>query len=247
MVPVNLRPLEKAWKLGNRFGLAPLVLPIGIANPVERVYAVRRRMNELKGSYQPLLAFARAVGQRPVHQAGAGRHPGPVRQEGHRGDDQRARPDVPLQVLRQHAAAEHVLGAGLGRHRRGRVHPQLRRRRAVRPDHRRAAVPRAAGRSSTASNPSSTSCCGWPDAALGGEVAAYYRRAMQRRGPWRDCGLPAAGPGPDCGKNEVPAGGFLFKAGADDDEIRTVVLSPQDGGVQIQLVRVAFGRAAALR
>jgi WS/DGAT/MGAT family acyltransferase len=57
MVPVNLRPLEKAHELGNRFGLVPLVLPIGIANPVERVYAVRRRMNELKGSYQPLLAF----------------------------------------------------------------------------------------------------------------------------------------------------------------------------------------------
>ncbi len=58
MVPVNLRPLDQAWKLGNRFGLAPLVLPIGIANPVERVYAVHRRMDELKGSYQPLLAFA---------------------------------------------------------------------------------------------------------------------------------------------------------------------------------------------
>ena len=58
MVPVNLRPIEEAWKLGNRFGLAPLVLPIGIENPVERVYAVRRRMNDLKGSYQPLLAFA---------------------------------------------------------------------------------------------------------------------------------------------------------------------------------------------
>lgn len=58
MVPVNLRPLSEAWKLGNRFGLAPLVLPIGIENPVERVYAVRRRMSELKGSYQPLLAFA---------------------------------------------------------------------------------------------------------------------------------------------------------------------------------------------
>jgi WS/DGAT/MGAT family acyltransferase len=57
MVPVNLRPLEKAWQLGNRFGLAPLVLPIGIENPVERVYAVRARMNQLKGSYQPLLAF----------------------------------------------------------------------------------------------------------------------------------------------------------------------------------------------
>lgn len=57
MVPVNLRPLDKAWQLGNRFGLAPLVLPIGIANPVERVFAVRKRMAELKGSYQPLLAF----------------------------------------------------------------------------------------------------------------------------------------------------------------------------------------------
>jgi diacylglycerol O-acyltransferase / wax synthase len=58
MVPVNLRPLEEAWKLGNRFGLAPLVLPIGIANPVGRVYAVRARMAALKASYQPLLAFA---------------------------------------------------------------------------------------------------------------------------------------------------------------------------------------------
>ncbi len=58
MVPVNLRPLDQAWQLGNRFGLAPLVLPIGIANPIERVYAVRARMNQLKGSFQPLLAFA---------------------------------------------------------------------------------------------------------------------------------------------------------------------------------------------
>jgi WS/DGAT/MGAT family acyltransferase len=58
MVPVNLRPLDEAWKLGNRFGLAPLVLPIGIDNPVGRVYAVRARMNALKASYQPLLAFA---------------------------------------------------------------------------------------------------------------------------------------------------------------------------------------------
>ena len=58
MVPVNLRPLDQAWQLGNRFGLAPLVLPIGVANPVHRVYAVHQRMDELKGSYQPLLAFA---------------------------------------------------------------------------------------------------------------------------------------------------------------------------------------------
>lgn len=58
MVPVNLRPLEHAHKLGNRFGLVPLLLPIGMENPVERVYEVRRRMAALKGSYQPLLAFS---------------------------------------------------------------------------------------------------------------------------------------------------------------------------------------------
>ena len=57
MVPVNLRPLEQAWQLGNRFGLVPLVLPIGIENPVERLFAVRARMSELKGSFQPVMAF----------------------------------------------------------------------------------------------------------------------------------------------------------------------------------------------
>lgn len=57
MIPVNLRPMDQAYKLGNRFGLVPLVLPIGMENPIERVYEVRRRMNALKGSTQPLLAF----------------------------------------------------------------------------------------------------------------------------------------------------------------------------------------------
>lgn len=58
MVPVNLRPAGQTQQLGNRFGLVPLVLPIGLANPIERVYEVRRRMAALKGSYQPLLAFS---------------------------------------------------------------------------------------------------------------------------------------------------------------------------------------------
>ena len=57
LVPVNLRPLEKAYKLGNQFGLVFLELPIGIENPVERLYAVRSSMNALKGSYQPVLAM----------------------------------------------------------------------------------------------------------------------------------------------------------------------------------------------
>ena len=57
LVPVNLRPMEKAYKLGNQFGLVFLDLPIGIENPIERLYAVRGNMNSLKGSFQPVLAL----------------------------------------------------------------------------------------------------------------------------------------------------------------------------------------------
>ncbi len=67
IIPVNLRPLEKAVRLGNFFGLVFLALPVGIANPLERMYEVRRRMNELKESYQPILALGLlgAVGMGP--------------------------------------------------------------------------------------------------------------------------------------------------------------------------------------
>jgi diacylglycerol O-acyltransferase len=57
LVPVNLRPAEKAYRLGNQFGLVFLDLPIGIENPVERLYAVRANMTALKGSYQPVIAL----------------------------------------------------------------------------------------------------------------------------------------------------------------------------------------------
>ncbi len=56
-VPVNLRPLGDEHKLGNRFGLVALTLPVGIANPFERVYEVKRRMDELKNSYQAALSM----------------------------------------------------------------------------------------------------------------------------------------------------------------------------------------------
>lgn len=57
-VPVNLRSLEKAKNLGNFFGLVLLTLPIGVADPVERVYTVKQRMTDLKGSYQAILTLA---------------------------------------------------------------------------------------------------------------------------------------------------------------------------------------------
>ena len=73
-VPVNLRPLEHAQELGNHFGLVFLSLPLSIDNPLERLYAVNDRMNELKSSKQAAvtLGFLAALGlgpsavQRPV-------------------------------------------------------------------------------------------------------------------------------------------------------------------------------------
>ncbi len=56
-VPVNLRPLEHAKELGNHFGLVFLALPVNEGNPLERVYRVQERMNELKASRQATVAF----------------------------------------------------------------------------------------------------------------------------------------------------------------------------------------------
>ena len=67
IVPVNLRPVEKAAELGNQFGLVFVNLPIGVEDPIERMLIVRERMAALKGSSQPIVAFVllSAVGMGP--------------------------------------------------------------------------------------------------------------------------------------------------------------------------------------
>jgi diacylglycerol O-acyltransferase / wax synthase len=67
-VPVNLRPLEHAKKLGNHFGLVFLDLPIGEGNPLRRLERVAASMSELKRSKQAALTFGllAAVGMAPV-------------------------------------------------------------------------------------------------------------------------------------------------------------------------------------
>ena len=57
MVPVNMRPLDQAWQLGNRFGLVPLLVPVGAIDPLARVARVHERMEALKTGYQPLLSY----------------------------------------------------------------------------------------------------------------------------------------------------------------------------------------------
>ncbi len=56
-VPVNLRPLEHAKKLGNHFGLVFLDLPIGEVHPVIRLIRVAESMTQLKQSRQAIVAY----------------------------------------------------------------------------------------------------------------------------------------------------------------------------------------------
>jgi WS/DGAT/MGAT family acyltransferase len=69
LVPVNLRPPEAALsgELGNHFGVLGLSLPVGEANPLARVYEVRKRMNELKTSQEAVvtLGLMEALGHAP--------------------------------------------------------------------------------------------------------------------------------------------------------------------------------------
>ena len=67
IVPVNLRPADEAHELGNQFGLVFLSLPVGTADPLDRLFEVRRRMNAIKGSPEALVAFQilKAMGLAP--------------------------------------------------------------------------------------------------------------------------------------------------------------------------------------
>ena len=58
MVPVNLRDPRRWKELGNQFGLVPLLLPIGVENPIARVFEVQRRMGALKTGYTAVVSMA---------------------------------------------------------------------------------------------------------------------------------------------------------------------------------------------
>lgn len=57
MVPVNLRPLDRAAKLGNYFGLVMLPLPLGEADVGARVSETRRRMDRAKATREAVATF----------------------------------------------------------------------------------------------------------------------------------------------------------------------------------------------
>jgi diacylglycerol O-acyltransferase / wax synthase len=59
MVPVNLRDLDKPLprELGNKFALAMLPLPSGIASPRARLAAAKQRMDAIKSSPEAIITF----------------------------------------------------------------------------------------------------------------------------------------------------------------------------------------------
>ena len=57
LIPINLRPIELDQNLGNKFGMLFLTLPVGVADPVERLQRVKQNMNELKASSEPLATY----------------------------------------------------------------------------------------------------------------------------------------------------------------------------------------------
>ena len=59
MVPFNLRPLDQPLprKLGNRFGLVYLPLPVGLDDPEERLMEVHRRMVAIKSSPEGPISY----------------------------------------------------------------------------------------------------------------------------------------------------------------------------------------------
>ena len=70
MVRFNLRPLDEPLtpRLGNRFGLVFLGLPVGIADRGERLAAVKQRMDAIKRSPEGSIAYAflNAMGVTPA-------------------------------------------------------------------------------------------------------------------------------------------------------------------------------------
>ncbi|MDJ0943285.1 MAG: wax ester/triacylglycerol synthase family O-acyltransferase [Kiloniellales bacterium] len=67
IVPVNLRQRGGKQSLGNHFGVIGVELPVGMDNPIARLYEIFRRTQALKHSYEPpvTLGIMTALGYAP--------------------------------------------------------------------------------------------------------------------------------------------------------------------------------------
>jgi len=67
-VPVNLRSAEDAGELGNQFGLVFLTLPVGIDDPLDRLFELKKRMDRLKNTPEAIIALGmlKTLGMAPA-------------------------------------------------------------------------------------------------------------------------------------------------------------------------------------
>jgi WS/DGAT/MGAT family acyltransferase len=68
LMPVNLLPPGSTTSAGNHFGMVYVGLPVSIADPVERIAAVRRETSSIKASPEAALGFGilNAMGVSPL-------------------------------------------------------------------------------------------------------------------------------------------------------------------------------------
>ena len=66
--PFNVRPLERAHELGNSFGLVFVELPVGEPTARARLDAMKRRMDAVKKSAEPMVVYAilQSIGRAPM-------------------------------------------------------------------------------------------------------------------------------------------------------------------------------------
>jgi len=57
-VPINLRTASEPHSLGNKFGLVFVDMPVGVRNPLQRVFAMHDTMKGVKESVQPPMTLA---------------------------------------------------------------------------------------------------------------------------------------------------------------------------------------------
>jgi len=57
LVPVNLRGPDELDRLGNRFGIVFLDLPVGVRDPYRRLLVLKRRMDDIKDSPDAAVTF----------------------------------------------------------------------------------------------------------------------------------------------------------------------------------------------
>jgi diacylglycerol O-acyltransferase len=57
VIPVNMRPFQADEQLGNKFGMLFLSLPLGVQDSVKRLEFVKREMDGLKDSAEPMATY----------------------------------------------------------------------------------------------------------------------------------------------------------------------------------------------